>query len=203
MILKDIKLEIFPGEFVYLIGKIGSGKSTLIRTLNAEIPLRKGQIIINGSRLWKMKRKLIAPLRRKLGVVFQDYKLLPDRTVEKNLLFVLEATKYPKAKRKQRIEEVLTKTGMLAHLNKMPHELSGGEQQRVVIARALLNNPDIILADEPTGNLDPETSDTIVQLLHSISKNGKTVLMATHQHDLLERYPARTIRCINQQLEEI
>ncbi len=202
-ILKNINLEIFPGEFVYLIGKIGTGKSTLIRTLNAELPLRKGQILINGSRLWKMKRKLIAPLRRKLGVVFQDYKLLPDRTVEKNLLFVLEATQYPKAKRKQRIEEVLTKTEMFEHLNKMPHELSGGEQQRVVIARALLNNPDIILADEPTGNLDPETSDAITQLLRDIAKNGKTVLMATHQHELLARYPGRTIQCINQQLEEI
>lgn len=201
-ILKDINLAIFPGEFVYLIGKIGSGKSTLIRSLNAELPLRKGQIIIDGTMLWNIRRKDIAPLRKRLGVVFQDYKLLSDRSVFKNLLFVLEATEYPKEKRTERIEEVLMKTGMLEHKNKMPHELSGGEQQRVVIARALLNNPDIILADEPTGNLDPETSYALTALLHDISRNGKTIIMATHQYDLLERFPARTIRCENQSIIE-
>lgn len=201
-ILKDINLTIYPGEFVYLIGKIGTGKSTLIHSLNAELPLYKGQIIVNGTSLWGIKRKAIAPLRKKLGVVFQDYKLLIDRTIYKNLLFVLEATEYPKEKRKERIEEVLMKTGVLEHKNKMPHELSGGEQQRVVIARALLNNPDIILADEPTGNLDPETSDALTALLHDISKSGKTIIMATHQHDLLARFPARTIRCENNTIVE-
>lgn len=202
-VLKDINLSISPGEFVYLIGKIGTGKSTLIRSLNAELPLYKGQIIIDGTPLWNIRRKAIAPLRKRLGVVFQDYKLLPDRNVFKNLLFTLEATEYPKDKRHERIEEVLMKTGMSAHKNKMPHELSGGEQQRIVIARALLNNPDIILADEPTGNLDPETSNALTALLHDISKGGKTVIMATHQYDLLERFPARTLRCINQHIEEI
>lgn len=196
-ILKNINLTIYPGEFVYLIGKIGTGKSTLIRSLNAELPLHKGQIIVNGTALWGIKHKNIAPLRKNLGVVFQDYKLLSDRSIFKNLLFVLKATEYPKDKRKERIEEVLMKTGMLEHKNKMPHELSGGEQQRVVIARALLNNPDIILADEPTGNLDPETSNALAALLHDISRSGKTVIMATHQHDLLERFPARTLRCEN------
>lgn len=201
-ILKDINLAIYPGEFVYLIGRIGTGKSTFIRSLNAELPLHKGQVTVDGTALWGIKRKAIAPLRKKLGVVFQDYKLLSDRSIFKNLLFVLEATEYPKDKRKERIEEVLMKTGMLEHKNKMPHELSGGEQQRVVIARALLNNPDIILADEPTGNLDPETSNALTALLHDISKSGKTVIMATHQHDLLERFPARTIRCENNKIVE-
>ncbi|PVX52279.1 cell division transport system ATP-binding protein [Balneicella halophila] len=201
-VLKNINLAIYPGEFVYLIGKIGTGKSTLIRSLNAELPLHKGQIVIDGTLLWNIRRKNVAPLRKKLGVVFQDYKLLSDRSVYKNLLFVLEATEFPKKERKERIEEVLLKTGVLEHKDKMPHELSGGEQQRVVIARALLNNPDIILADEPTGNLDPETSYALAALLHDISKSGKTVIMATHQYDLLERFPARTLRCENHQIIE-
>lgn len=201
-ILKNINLSIYSGEFVYLIGKIGTGKSTLIRSLNAELPLYKGEIVVDGIMLWNIRRKQVASLRKKLGVVFQDYKLLSDRSIFKNLLFVLEATEYPKEKRAERIEEVLLKTGMLAHKDKMPHELSGGEQQRVVIARALLNNPDIILADEPTGNLDPETSNALAALLHDISKSGKTVIMATHQHDLLERFPARTIRCENNMVIE-
>ncbi len=202
-VLKDINLKISAGEFVYLIGKIGSGKSTLIRSLNAELPLYKGQIVVDGTLLWRIRHKAIAPLRKKLGIVFQDYRLLTDRTVFQNLLFVLKAIEYPKAKRKERIDEVLLKTGMSIHKNKMPHELSGGEQQRVVIARALLNDPDIILADEPTGNLDPETSDALTALLHDISQSGKTVLMATHQYDLLTRFPARTIRCANQRIEEV
>ncbi len=182
---------------------IGSGKSTLIRTLNAELPLKKGQITIDGTRLWHIRHRDIAPLRKRLGIVFQDYKLLTDRTVFKNLLFVLEATEYPKKKRKERIEEVLEQTGVLEHKDKMPHELSGGEQQRVVIARALLNDPDIILADEPTGSLDPETSNALTMLLQDIAKRGKTVLMATHQHDLLERFPARIISCENGEIKEV
>ncbi len=202
-ILKNVNLTINAGEFVYLIGKIGTGKSTLIRTLNAELPLLKGQILVDGTGLWRLKHKKIAPLRKKLGIVFQDYKLLTDRNVYKNLLFVLEATEYPKEKRKERIKEVLEMTNMLKYQDKMPYELSGGEQQHVVIARALLNNPDIILADEPTGNLDPETSENIIRLLHEISKSGKTVLMATHQHDLLERFPSRTIQCIDKQVVEV
>lgn len=200
VILKNINLSVQPGEFLYLIGNIGSGKTTLIRTLNAELPLKKGQIIVDGIRLWNMKRKQVAPLRKKLGIVFQDYKLLQDRSIYKNLLFVLEATEFEKSKRPDRIHEVLIKVGMLEHKNKMPHELSGGEQQRIVIARALLNNPDILLADEPTGNLDPETSYALVALLHDICKSGKTVLMVTHQYDLLERFPARVLRCENQTL---
>ncbi len=202
-ILKGVNLTIQPGEFVYLIGKIGTGKSTLIRTLNAELPLTKGQITVDGMGLWRIKHRKIAPLRKKMGIVFQDYKLLTDRNIYKNLLFVLEATEYPKKKRKERIMEVLETTNMLKFQDKMPYELSGGEQQHIVIARALLNNPDIILADEPTGNLDPETSEEIIRLLHKISQDGKTVLMATHQHDLLERFPARTIQCINNQVVEV
>lgn len=201
-VLKDVNLSIMSGEFVYLIGKIGSGKTTLIRSLNAELPLTKGQIAVDGIRLWNMRRKQIAPLRKKLGVVFQDYKLLSDRSVYKNLLFVLEATEYEKTKRKERIEEVLQQTDMIQHIHKMPYQLSGGEQQRVVIARALLNNPDIILADEPTGNLDPETSDALTALLHDISNGGKTVLMATHQHDLLQRFPGRILHCKNNTIVE-
>lgn len=203
VVLKNIKLQVKQGEFIYLIGKIGSGKTTLIRTLNAELPLKYGEIIVDKVPLRNIKRRYIAPLRKRLGVVFQDYKLLSDRSVYKNLLFVLQATEFDKRKREERIYEVLLKVGMYDHKDKMPHELSGGEQQRVVIARALLNNPDIILADEPTGNLDPETSDALVALLHSICKEGKTVVMATHQHDLLERFPARTIRCANMSLEEV
>lgn len=203
VIFTNINLEVKQGEFVYLIGKIGSGKSTLIRTLNAELPLKSGEITIDGTSIQNIKRRHIAPLRKKLGVVFQDYKLLLDRSVYKNLLFVLQAIEFDKDLIDERIHEVLLKVGMYDHKNKMPHELSGGEQQRVVIARALLNNPDIILADEPTGNLDPETSDSLAALLHSICKEGKTVIMATHQHDLLKKFPARTIRCIENNLEEI
>lgn len=203
IVLKNINLQVSKGEFLYLIGKIGSGKTTLIRTFNAELPLKYGQITIDTVPLRNIKRRHIAPLRKRLGVVFQDYKLLSDRTVYKNLLFVLQATKFPKKEQGERIREVLMKVGMYDHKDKMPHELSGGEQQRVVIARALLNNPDIILADEPTGNLDPETSDALTTLLHSICKEGKTVIMATHQHDLLERFPARMIVCKGGTLEEI
>ncbi len=203
-ILKNVNLEIKEGEFVYLVGKIGSGKSSLIKTLNAELPLQKGSGMIADFKLKNIKRHYVASLRKRLGIVFQDYQLLHDRPVYQNLLFVLQATDWKnQRKMDQRIEEVLMMVGMVDHKNKMPHELSGGEQQRIVIARALLNDPEIILADEPTGNLDPETSDALAQLLHDISRNGKTVLMTTHQVDLLEKFPARTLKCEAGELTKI
>ena len=196
IILKDVNLEIEKGEFVYLIGRVGSGKSSLLKTLYADLPLKEGTGTVVGHYLPKIKRRRIPYLRRKIGIVFQDFQLLTDRTIEDNLHFVLKATGWTNKKDiKARISEVLEKVKMNTKGYKMPHELSGGEQQRIVIARALLNSPDIILADEPTGNLDPETSDELVSLLRDISKSGKTILMATHQHDLLSRFPARVIEC--------
>ena len=198
IILTDVNLEIKKGEFVYLIGKVGSGKTSLIKTLYADLPLKEGGGSIVGYYLPIIKRKQIPFLRRKLGIVFQDFQLLTDRTVQDNLAFVLKATGWKnKNAISTRIMEVLEKVHMGNKGYKMPHELSGGEQQRIVIARALLNSPDIILADEPTGNLDPETSDELAELLMDISKNGRTVIMATHQHDLLKKFPARTIECID------
>ncbi len=196
VVLSDVNLSINRGEFIYLIGKVGSGKSSLLKTLYADLPLKKGGAMVAGNYLPEIKRRQVPFLRRKIGIVFQDFQLLTDRTVHDNLEFVLKATGWKnKVGIEKRIEEVLHKVKMDNKGYKMPHQLSGGEQQRVVIARALLNSPDIILADEPTGNLDPETSDELVQLLVDISKNGKTVIMATHQYDLLERFPARVIRC--------
>ncbi len=203
IVLSDVNLSVERGEFIYLIGKVGSGKSSLLKTLYADLPLKKGGAMVAGNYLPEIKRKQIPFLRRKIGIVFQDFQLLTDRTVHDNLEFVLKATGWKnKVEMEKRIEAVLHKVRMDNKGYKMPHQLSGGEQQRVVIARALLNSPDIILADEPTGNLDPETSDELVQLLLDISKNGKTVIMATHQHDLLERFPARVIRCEAGKLEE-
>jgi len=196
LVLKDVNLTISKGEFVYLIGKTGSGKSSLLKMLYCDIPLVEGQAKIVGFDLAKIKRKEIPYLRRKLGIIFQDFQLLTDRTVNDNLLFVLKATGWKqKDEIKNRINDVLQKVGMETKGFKMPHELSGGEQQRVSVARALLNDPDLILADEPTGNLDPETSDGIMQLLLDISKSGRAVLMATHDHALFNKYPSRTIRC--------
>lgn len=196
IILKRVNLEVFPGEFVYIIGKVGSGKSSLLKTLYAQLPLAYGKGTVAGYNLPNIKNKHIPFLRRKLGIVFQDFQLLTDRNTYKNLEFVLKATGWKSQKDiDKRIAHVMEKVSMENKGYKMPHELSGGEQQRIVIARALLNSPDIILADEPTGNLDPETSDDLARLLKDISSNGHTVLMATHQHDLLERFPARTIKC--------
>ncbi|MDE5420449.1 ATP-binding cassette domain-containing protein [Labilibaculum sp. DW002] len=196
IILTDVSLEIGKGEFVYLIGRVGSGKSSLLKTLYADLPLKDGSGKVVGYYLPMIKNKQVPFLRRKIGIIFQDFQLLTDRNIEDNLLFVLKATGWKNSNDiKSRISEVLEKVKMNNKGYKMPHELSGGEQQRVVIARALLNSPDIILADEPTGNLDPETSDDLVKLLHDISKSGKTIIMATHQHDLLKKFPARTIEC--------
>ena len=195
-VLSNINLEIEKGEFVYLIGKTGSGKSSLLKTIYGDVELMEGTATIAGFQLSPMKEKQIPFLRRKLGIVFQDFQLLTDRSVNANLLFVLQATGWrDKVKIKDRIGEVLEKVGLATKGFKMPHELSGGEQQRIVIARALLNDPEIILADEPTGNLDPETSEGIMKLLFDISNNARAVLMATHNYPLIEKFPARIIRC--------
>lgn len=204
LVLDRVNLEIGPGEFVYLIGKTGSGKSSLLKALYADIPLNSGEGSVCGFNLNKIKRKEIAFLRRKLGIVFQDFELLTDRNASENLLFVLRATGWKDKKAmKQRVEEVLASVGLANKGNKMPYELSGGEQQRLAIARALMNDPELIIADEPTGNLDPETSEGILSLLARISMNGKAVLMATHDQLLMERYPSRTLLCENGELREI
>jgi cell division transport system ATP-binding protein len=196
LILSDVTFSVSRGEFVYIIGKVGSGKTSIIKTLNAELPLRSGDATIAGYDLAKLKKKHIPFLRRKLGIVFQDFQLLTDRNIYENLEFVLKATGWKNKKEiNDRIVEVLEKVDLNYKGYKMPHQLSGGEQQRVVIARALLNNPDIILADEPTGNLDPETSEEILRLLLEISSSGRAVIMATHNYPLLKKFPSRTIRC--------
>lgn len=203
-VLDQVNLEIGPGEFVYLIGKTGSGKSSLLKALYADIPLAAGEGSVCGFNLKKIKRKEIAYLRRKLGIVFQDFELLTDRNANENLLFVLRATGWKDKKgMKDRVEEVLRSVGLENKGHKLPYELSGGEQQRLAIARALMNDPELIIADEPTGNLDPETSEGILSLLARISLNGKAVLMATHDHALMERYPSRTLLCENGELREI
>lgn len=204
IVLQDASFALDPGEFVYVIGKVGSGKSSLLKALYCEIPLQSGEGRLLGYDLTRMKRKDIPYLRRKLGIVFQDFQLLTDRSVIKNLEFVLKATGWRnKADIERRIDEVLSQVGMQNKGYKMPHELSGGEQQRVVIARALLNTPDIILADEPTGNLDPETSGQIVQLLHDICKKGTAVIMTTHNYTLVHNYPARIVKCENACLYDV
>ncbi len=196
LILSEVSLSVNKGEFIYIIGKVGSGKTSIIRTINAELPLRSGTALVAGYDLEKIRKKQIPYLRRKMGVVFQDFQLLGDRNIYDNLSFVLRATGWKnRADISNRIEEVLERVDLGYKGYKMPHQLSGGEQQRVVIARALLNNPDIILADEPTGNLDPETSEDIIRLLLEISGSGRAVIMATHNYPLLKKFPARTIRC--------
>lgn len=203
LILKDVNLSINKGEFVYFIGKVGSGKTSLIKTINAELPLLEGQAKVAGFDLTKLKIKQTPLLRRKLGIVFQDFKLLTDRTVYDNLLFVLKATGWKnKVEINDRIAQVLDRVSLSYKGYKMPHQLSGGEQQRVVIARALLNNPEIILADEPTGNLDPETSENLMKLLLEISNNGRAVVMATHDYNMVKKFPARTIKFENSKLLE-
>jgi cell division transport system ATP-binding protein len=189
---------------MYLVGRVGSGKSSLIKTINAQIPLKEGIGLVAGYNLSKLKKRDIPFLRRKIGIVFQDFQLLTDRSVNANLEFVLKATGWKnKHEIDTRIGEVLEKVGLGLKGYKMPHQLSGGEQQRVVIGRALLNDPDIILADEPTGNLDPETSEGILKLLTDISKTGRAVMFATHNYTLLKKFTARTIKCENGKLVEV
>jgi cell division transport system ATP-binding protein len=196
IVLEQVNLSVKKGEFVYVIGRVGSGKTSLIKTINAELPLKEGSGIVSGFSLENLKRKEIPMLRRRLGIVFQDFQLLIDRNVESNLEFVLKATGWKeKAEINDRIAEVLEKVDLGFKGYKMPHQLSGGEQQRVVIARALLNDPEIILADEPTGNLDPATSEDIMLILEEISKSGRAVVMATHNYNLIKRFPSRTMKC--------
>ena len=196
LILYNTNINIDAGEFVYLIGKTGSGKSSLLKTLYGELPLKEGNATVVGFDLQNIKRNKIPFLRRKLGIVFQDFQLLTDRNIYDNLKFVLTATGWnDKTKVDERINEVLASVGLSNKVYKFPHELSGGEQQRIVIARALLNEPDLILADEPTGNLDPETSEEILKLLVDISNKGKAILMATHDFHLMEKFPSRTLKC--------
>ncbi|HLV38635.1 cell division ATP-binding protein FtsE [Xanthomarina sp.] len=204
LVLSDINIEINKGEFVYLIGKTGTGKSSFMKTLYADLPLTKGEGSIVDFNLKTLKEKDIPFLRRKLGVVFQDFKLLTDRTINDNLLFVLKATGWKnKEDMNVRVEEVLKKVDMKTKGFKYPHELSGGEQQRVAIARALLNNPELILADEPTGNLDPQTSIEVMEVLQEINKNGNTILMATHDYALLLKYPSKTLKCDENKVFEV
>ena len=203
IVLTDVTLSVGKSEFVYIIGRVGSGKTSLIKTINAELPLLEGTGIVADFQLDKIKRKDIPFLRRKLGIVFQDFKLLSDRNVESNLEFALRATGWKnKEEIKDRIAEVLEKVNLGYKGYKMPHQLSGGEQQRVVIARALLNDPEVILADEPTGNLDPETSDEIMQILLAIAESGRAVMMATHNYQLIKKFPSRTLKCENEKLLE-
>jgi cell division transport system ATP-binding protein len=194
-VLTDVNIEVKNGEFIYLIGRTGSGKSSFLKTLYADLALTEGEGNVVDYDLTTLKEKDIPYLRRKLGVVFQDFKLLSDRSVKDNLLFVLKATGWAeKAEMDLKIEEVLDKVGMKGFANKMPHQLSGGEQQRVGIARALLNDPELLLADEPTGNLDPQTSVEVMEVLRSINANGKTILMATHDYALVLKYPSKTLK---------
>ncbi|MFR0676849.1 cell division ATP-binding protein FtsE [Dysgonomonas mossii] len=203
-ILSDINLTIREGDFVYLIGKVGSGKSTLLKSMYHEIPLVRGTGKVLDYELENIKKKQIPYLRRKVGIVFQDFQLLIDRSAEKNLEFVLRATGWKnKDLISLRINEVLTQVGMQNKGYNMPHELSGGEQQRIVIARALLNSPEVILADEPTGNLDPEMGGQIVQLLHTIAGNGTAVVMSTHNYAVVQKYPGRIVKCEDGYLKEV
>lgn len=207
LVLDDVDFHVDEGEFVYIIGKVGSGKSSLLKTFYCELDVyekeaEKAEVL--GRDLIKLKRKEVPALRRELGIIFQDFQLLHDRTVLKNLRFVLKATGWKdKEKIEQRIDEVLEAVGMTDKKNAMPHELSGGEQQRISIARALLNNPKVIIADEPTGNLDPETADNIVHLLHDIKSQGTAVIMSTHNIAMLDAYPGIVYRCKERRIADV
>ena len=204
IILSNINLEVHHGEFLYIIGKTGSGKSSFMKTLYADLPLVEGQASIVDYDLASLKEDNIPYLRRKIGIVFQDFKLLPARSVKENMLFVLKATGWTDKEEMQvKIDEVLEKVDLKSVANQMPHQLSGGEQQRVAIARALLNDPELILADEPTGNLDPQTSVEVMEVLRKINANGKTVIMATHDYALLMKYPSKTLKCEDSKIFEV
>jgi len=195
-ILTDVNFEISKGELTFLVGRTGSGKSSLLKTLYADLPLRLGEIQVAGFDIKKIKRNEVPYLRRKLGIIFQDFQLFNDRTVSENLFFVMKATGWKeKSKMKGRMAEVLMRVGLGSVDNKMPHQLSGGEQQRVVIARALINEPLILMADEPTGNLDPEVSNGIFKLFLEINKSGTAIIMATHNYNLIKNHPARVLKC--------
>ncbi|MEP2671175.1 MAG: ATP-binding cassette domain-containing protein [Cyclobacteriaceae bacterium] len=197
-VLNNISFEIAKGEFVFLVGRTGSGKSSLLKTLYGDLPLRLGDTQVAGFNIREIKPKEIPLLRRKIGIIFQDFQLFPDRTVGENLTFVMKATGWKEgAKTKSRLAEVLMQVGLGSVEKKMPHQLSGGEQQRVVIARALINEPVILIADEPTGNLDPSVSNGILKVFQQINKSGTAVLMATHSYGLIKKFPARVIKCEN------
>lgn len=200
--LKHVDLKVGQGEFVYIIGKVGSGKSSLLKSFYADVPVASGNACVLGHYLLSIRKRDIPYLRRQIGIVFQDFRLLTDRSAEDNLRFVLRATGWTdRAEIDERITNVLGSVGMESKKYKKPHELSGGEQQRIVIARALLNNPPLILADEPTGNLDPSTGESIVSYLHSVAREGTTVIMATHNMSLVEQFPARTLICSQRTLK--
>ncbi len=203
-ILKNLNFTVLSGDFTYLIGKTGSGKSSIIRSIYCDIPIKSGRSIIDGIDISKIKKNQIPFLRRKIGIIFQDFKLLPDRSIYRNLEFVLKATDWKdKFKIDERINEVLKQVSMIDLKNRFPHQLSGGERQRVTIARAILNKPDLILADEPTGNLDPATSKEIMNLLVNINNQGSTVLMATHDYDMISNFPKKTLRLEGGKLFEL
>ena len=204
LVLNEVSLDVKKGEFVYLIGKTGSGKSSFMKTLYGDLPLRQGEGTIVGFNLKTLQENDIPFLRRKLGIVFQDFKLLPDRNINNNLQFVLKATGWKdQSKMNVQIADVLDKVGMKTKGFKFPHELSGGEQQRIAIARALLNDPELILADEPTGNLDPQTSVEVMKVLQEINQSGRTILMATHDYALILKYPSKTLKCDGSKVFEV
>jgi len=203
-LLNNVNMQLKAGDFLYIIGKVGSGKTSLLKTIYGELSIVSGEAEVLGNNLRTIKRKNIPQLRKKLGIIFQDFQLLTDRTVYDNLEFVLRSTDWKdKHERKNRIEEVLQQVGMTDKSNKMPNELSGGEQQRIVIARAILNSPAIILADEPTGNLDTETGRKIVELLHDISRNGSSVIMTTHNIQLVKEFPGLVLKCKGNELLDV
>ncbi|WP_288965045.1 ATP-binding cassette domain-containing protein [uncultured Porphyromonas sp.] len=204
VIIRHTDLQINAGDLVYLIGRVGSGKSTLLKTIYADVPISDGEAHFGKFDLRRIKRRQIPYLRREMGIIFQDFRLMHDRTIEDNLSFVLRATGWSdKREISHRIDEVLTKVGMDHKGYKLPHELSGGEQQRMVIARALLNKPKLILADEPTGNLDPETGDQIFQLFRKITEGGTAVIMSTHNYEMMRKYPSRILKIEDEQLHEM
>ncbi len=204
IILEDISFEMDKGDFAYLIGKTGSGKSSLLKTLYADLPLAQGDAYVAGYALFKIKENKVPMLRRKLGIVFQDFQLLQDRTIQENLTFAMRATGWKdSSKIKARMTEVLMRVGLGASINKYPFQLSGGEQQRVVIARALINEPALLLADEPTGNLDPEVADGILKLFQEINKSGTAIFMATHNYSFLKDYPAKVFKCENKKVDVV